>query len=84
MIDLDEPATLTAMLADSATQLTGDQLVCIDEYEKAPLVLDAIKAEFNRGTVPVRFALTGSARYESAIRFKSYRVSGNRFALSSV
>jgi len=32
VIDLDDPATLTAMLADPATQIAGDQLVCIDEY----------------------------------------------------
>lgn len=65
VVDLDDPATLTAMLADPATQIAGDQLVCIDEYQKAPLVLDAIKAELNRGTAPGRFVLTGSARHES-------------------
>jgi len=65
VIDLDDPATLTAMLADPATQIAGDQLVCIDEYQKAPLVLDAIKAELNRGTTPGRFVLTGSASHES-------------------
>jgi len=53
------------MLADPATQIAGDQLVCIDEYQKAPLVLDAIKAELNRGTTPGRFVLTGSASHES-------------------
>ena len=65
VVDLDDPATLTAMLADPATQIAGDQLVCIDEYQKAPLVLDAIKAELNGGTAPGRFVLTGSARHES-------------------
>ena len=65
VVDLDDPATLTAMLADPATQIAGDQLVCIDEYQKAPLVLDAINAELNRGTTPGRFVLTGSVRHES-------------------
>lgn len=65
ILDLDDPATLNAVQADPATLLSGDQLVCIDEYQRAPIVLDAIKAELNRSTRPGRFVLTGSAQHRA-------------------
>lgn len=43
----------------------AEGLVCVDEYQRAPVVLDAIKAELNRFTRPARFNITGSARHES-------------------
>jgi len=39
--------------------------VCVDEYQRAPIVLDAIKAELNRSSRPGQFILTGSARHQS-------------------
>lgn len=65
ILDLDDPATLGAVQADPATLLAGDQLVCIDEYQRAPIVLDAIKAELNLRTRPGRFVLTGSAQHQA-------------------
>lgn len=65
ILDLDDPATLTAVHSDPATMLAGDQLICIDEYQRAPIVLDVIKAELNKRTAPGRFVLTGSARYQA-------------------
>jgi hypothetical protein len=65
VLDLDDPATLQATLVDPMTQISGEQLVCIDEYQKAPIVLDAIKAELNQRSRPGRFVLTGSAKHES-------------------
>lgn len=65
ILDLDDPATLSAVRADPATLLAGDQLVCIDEYQRAPIVLDVIKAELNRRTRPGRFVLTGSAEHKA-------------------
>lgn len=65
VLDLDDPATLSAVQADPATMLAGDQLVCVDEYQRAPIVLDAIKAELNRRTSPGRFVLTGSAQHQA-------------------
>ena len=47
ILDVDDPATLRAVRTDPATMLTGNQLVCIDEYQRAPILLDAIKAELN-------------------------------------
>ncbi|MDP2013883.1 MAG: DUF4143 domain-containing protein, partial [Actinomycetota bacterium] len=53
--------------ADPALLIAGGGLVCIDEYQKAPIVLDAIKAELNRSHEAGRFLLTGSAQYESLL-----------------
>lgn len=63
ILDLDDPATLDAVRTDPATMLAGDQLVCIDEYQRAPILLDAIKAELNLRTAPGRFVYTGSAQH---------------------
>ena len=65
ILDLDDLATRDAVAADPGTMIAGDQPVCIDEYQKAPVVLDAIKAELNRGATPGRFVLTGSTRHDS-------------------
>lgn len=68
ILDLDDLATRDAVAADPGTMIVGDQPVCIDEYQKAPVVLDAIKAELNPGATPGRFVLTGSTRHDSLPR----------------
>jgi uncharacterized protein len=65
MVDLDDVATRDAVSADPATFVAESDVVCIDEYQHVPLVLDAIKAELNRDGRPGRFILTGSARHEA-------------------
>jgi adenylate kinase family enzyme len=65
ILDLDDMATLDAVRADPATLIAGGDLVCIDEYQKAPIVLEAIKSELNKDSRPGRFVLTGSARHKS-------------------
>jgi|GEM_PF-167137 len=65
VLDLDDPATLDAVRQDPATMLSGSGLVCIDEYQRAPVVLDVIKTELNRRTTPGKFVLTGSAQHEA-------------------
>ncbi|MCC6831467.1 MAG: ATP-binding protein [Thermoleophilia bacterium] len=65
LVDLDDVATRDAVAADPATFVAGRGVVCIDEYQHVPLVLDAIKAELNRDGRPGRFILTGSARHET-------------------
>jgi uncharacterized protein len=65
LLDLDDLATRDAVRADPALAISGEEVVCIDEYQKAPVVLDAIKAELNKGAAPGRFVLTGSARHDS-------------------
>ena len=65
MLDLDDPATRQAVADDPGMFVAGSTPICIDEYQKAPLVLDAIKAELNRDGSPGRFVLTGSTRHDS-------------------
>lgn len=65
LLDLDVPATRDAVAADPSTFVSGAKPVCIDEYQKASVVLDAIKAELNQDSRPGRFVLTGSTRHDS-------------------
>ncbi len=65
LLDLDDPATRDAVAADPATFVAGSEPVCVDEYQKAPIILDAIKAELNRDSRPGRFVLTGSTRHDA-------------------
>jgi predicted AAA+ superfamily ATPase len=65
VIDLDDLAVRDAVARDPGLFVGGERPVFIDEYQRAPIVLDAIKAELNRDSRPGRFVLTGSARHES-------------------
>jgi uncharacterized protein len=65
VVDLDEPATRAAVLADPGAFVGGPSPVCIDEYQHVPAVLDAIKAELNRELRPGRYVITGSTRYDA-------------------
>ena len=64
-LDLDDPATRMAISADPMAFVRGPSPVCIDEYQHAPEVLAAIKAELNRELRAGRFILTGSTTYAS-------------------
>lgn len=63
VFDLDQPDARAAAAADPGFLVSGREPVLIDEFQHAPEVLDAIKAELNRDTRPGRFVLTGSTRY---------------------
>ena len=65
IVDLDDPAVLEAARDDPKTLIADDSLVCIDEYQKAPLVLQSLKAALNQLTQPGRFVITGSASFDS-------------------
>jgi len=65
VVDLDEPATRSAVLADPSAFVDGPSPVCIDEYQHVPAVLDAIKAELNRELRAGRYVITGSTRYDA-------------------
>ncbi|MFT4297197.1 MAG: ATP-binding protein [Micropruina sp.] len=68
VLDLDDIAVRDAVAADPATMIGGPGPVLLDEYQHAPIVLDAIKARLNRSSEPGQFVLTGSARHESLPR----------------
>jgi len=63
VLDLDGPEARAAAASDPGFLVSGPEPVLIDEFQHAPEILDAIKAELNKDTRPGRFALTGSTRY---------------------
>lgn len=63
VIDLDELDVRDSVADDPALFASGPSPVLIDEFQKVPELLDAIKAELNRNLRPGRFVLTGSTRY---------------------
>ena len=65
IIDLDDIATKDAVASDPALFMSGPAPVLVDEYQKVPLILGAIKAELRGSTSPGRFLLTGSTRHEA-------------------
>lgn len=67
VIDLDDPVTREAVAAGPGFVVGAPGPVFIDEYQRVPDVLDAIKAELNRDLRPGRFVLTGSTNYYTTI-----------------
>lgn len=65
LVDLDSPEVRSVVEADPAVYTPPGNNVCVDEYQKAPVILDAIKSQLNRQTIPGQYVLTGSARYDS-------------------
>jgi len=65
IVDLDAPDVRGVVESDPAIYVPRATKVCVDEYQKAPVILDAIKARLNRETIPGQYVLTGSARYDS-------------------
>ncbi len=69
VIDLDDPATRDAVLANVASAIGEHMPVCLDEYQHAPEVLEALKARLNReGSRPGMAVLTGSTRQDALPR----------------
>jgi predicted AAA+ superfamily ATPase len=68
VLDLDDLETRRAVLADPGLFVAADRPtpVCVDEFQHAPLILDAIKSELNRDLRAGRYLLTGSTRYSAA------------------
>lgn len=63
VLDLDDIAVREATRGDPQTLVARPELLCIDEYQHVPEVLDVIKAELNRDGRPGRFILAGSTRH---------------------
>jgi predicted AAA+ superfamily ATPase len=65
-VDLDDPAVRRLATADP-TAFVRDlaEPVVIDEFQRVPDLLAAIKSELNRDRRPGRFVLAGSARHEA-------------------
>lgn len=68
LLDLDEPAIRAAVTDDPSVFISGGPPLCIDEYQRVPSILDAIKAHLNAHPAEKGFLLTGSVRHESLPR----------------
>jgi uncharacterized protein len=69
VLDLDDNAVRDAVLANPSLAVGENTPVCLDEYQRAPGVLDAIKARLNaEGTLPGTAVLTGSTRHDALPR----------------
>jgi uncharacterized protein len=65
-VDLDDPAVRRLATADPGAFVRDlQEPVVIDEFQRAPDLLAAIKAELNRDRRPGRFVLAGSARHDA-------------------
>ncbi|CAB4974482.1 MAG: DUF4143 domain-containing protein [Actinobacteria bacterium] len=82
VIDLDDPASLDAARANPTQMMAGDRPVCLDEYQKAPELLDALKTRMSReGALPGTAVLTGSTRHE-ALPLTAQALTGRLHALN--
>jgi predicted AAA+ superfamily ATPase len=69
VLDLDDAAVRDVVLANPMLAVGGRTPVCLDEYQRAPAVLDAIKARLNReGSRPGTAVITGSTRQDALPR----------------
>jgi predicted AAA+ superfamily ATPase len=60
VLDLDDPATAALVRLDPAGAVAGEGLLFVDEYQRVPEVLSALKREVDRDPRPGRFLLAGS------------------------
>ncbi len=83
VLDLDDLAVRDAVVTNPALAVGGAPPVCIDEYPRAPEVLDAIKARWNReGSVPGLAVTSGSTRQDALPRI-AQALTGRLHALTS-
>lgn len=82
VIDLDDPSVRDAVVANPAQAVGGPTPICLDEYQKAPDVLDALKARLNReGALAGTAVLTGSTR-QDAIPLSAQALTGRLHTLT--
>lgn len=68
IFDLDDDDVASLARSNPALIAGESTPVIIDEYQKAPEILDAIKARLNRGSRPGMFLLAGSASFDAQPR----------------
>ncbi|MFN8074633.1 MAG: ATP-binding protein [Kineosporiaceae bacterium] len=66
IIDLDDIDVREAVSGNLSQVAGGDAPLCVDEYQRVPDILDAIKARLNReGSRPGTAVITGSTRQDA-------------------
>jgi len=68
VLNLDVPAVRRSVLADPSQFVEGPDTAFIDEYQRVPDILDAIKVEVDADFRPGRFLLAGSTRFDALPR----------------
>lgn len=68
VVDLDDRAVLDLVAASPSDFVMGEDPVFVDEYQRVPDLLQAIKAELNKRHAPGRFVLTGSTSFDTLPR----------------
>lgn len=69
VVDFDNLEVRDAALRNPELAVGGRRPVCIDEYQKAPEILDALKARLNsEGGLPGTAVITGSTRHDALPR----------------
>lgn len=66
VLDLDDVEVREAVAGNLAAVVGGATPLCVDEYQRVPDILDAIKARLNReGSLPGTAVITGSTRQDA-------------------
>jgi predicted AAA+ superfamily ATPase len=66
VLDLDDIEVREAVLGNLASVVAVAAPVCVDEYQRVPDILDALKARLNReGSLPGTAVITGSTRQDA-------------------
>ncbi len=69
VIDFDDAEIREAAIRNPRLVASGDRPICIDEYQKVPIILDALKARLNQERAIAGTAvLTGSTRHDALPR----------------
>ena len=69
VIDFDDAEIREAAIRNPSLVANGDKPVCIDQYQRAPEILDALKARLNKERdTPGTAVLTGSNRHDALPR----------------
>lgn len=66
VLDLDDIEVREAVIGNLASVAGGPAPLCVDEYQRVPDILDALKARLNRdGSLPGTAVITGSTRQDA-------------------
>lgn len=82
VLDLDDVEVREAVIGNLGSIAGGPAPVCVDEYQRVPDILDALKARLNReGSLPGTAVITGSTR-QDALPVTSQALTGRIHALT--
>lgn len=68
IVDLDDRQVFEEVRLSPSDFVAGDRPIYIDEYQRVPSLLQAMKAELNRRYATGRFVLTGSTTFDTLPR----------------